>query len=138
MKYKSVLFKIIHSQGQSNASKDPLKLGITKLAGQIAKTDKGRLPIILNWRFRLLKNDPNTFSFIVDDYYILTFEKNENDYQDLKNLIDVSYRKYIDTLCETVFNEKFPGYLEIKFEEQIKDNKIKEILGIAKQSLLLD
>lgn len=138
MKYKSVLFKIIHSEGQSNVLKDPLKLGITKLAGQIAKANKGRLPIILNWRFRLFKNDTDTFSFIVDDYYLLTFEKSENDYQDLKDLIDVSYRKYAANLCEIVFNEKFPEHLEIKFDEQIKNNKVKEILGIARQSLLLE
>ena len=138
MKYKSVLLKIIHCDGQSNALAEPLKLGITTFTGQVAKTDKGRLPVILNWRFRLFKNDPNTFSFIVDDYYILTFDKNESDYQDLKDLIDVSYRKYIDKLCETVFNEKFPEYLDLKFDEQIKDNKVKGILEIAKHSLLLD
>lgn len=138
MKYKPVLFKVIHCDGQANALKASLKLGITKLAGQIAKTDKGRLPIILNWRFRLLKNDPETFSFIADDYYILTFEKTENDYQDLKDLIDISYRKYVDNLCETVFKEKFVEYLEIKFDEQIKTKKAKEILEIAKLSLLLD
>ena len=138
MKYKSIQFKIIHCDGQENALSNPLKLGVTKFTGQIPQAYKGRLPIILNWRFRLFKNDPNTFSFIVDDYYILTFDKSESDYQDLKDLIDVSYRKYIDKLCETVFNEKFPEYLNLKFDEQIKDNKAKEILDIAKHSLLLD
>ena len=138
MKYKSVLFKIIHCDGQEKVLTDPFKLGKTTLTGQIAKTDKGRLPIILNWRFRLFKNDPNTFSFIVDDYYILTFDKNEKDYQELIELIDVSYRKYIDQLCDTVFKEKFPEYLDLKFDEQIKNNKAKEILEIAKHLLLLD
>lgn len=137
MKYKSIKFKIIHCEGQENVFTAPNKNGITKLAAQIAKPDKGRLPVILNWRFRLLKNDPDTFSFIVDDYYILTFDKNETDYPDLIELIDTSYRKYIDKLCEIVFNEKPPEHLSLRFDEQIKMNKAKEILEIAKRSLLL-
>jgi hypothetical protein len=137
MKYKLLAFKNIHCDDIETIPDDPLSLGITTLDGRGAKSDKGRLPIILTWRFRIFDNDVQTFTCTTDGYYILTFEYSLDHIKDIINMIEDSHIMFIQQLYEKSFNLKIDKIIIPGFDQAIKNSKAAEIIQIAKSELLL-
>ncbi len=138
MKYKSVLIKTVHSGDLSNYNRSEINNQTTSLGADIAKSAENKLPVILNWRFRLSNNDPKTYSFIINHYLLIEFENSPNEFNELAELIDNSFRAYINELLLKVENTPLPSEMYgIVYNKKIKENKANEILAIARKEQLL-
>ena len=138
MKFKSVLIKPIHSGDLSDYNRSEINTSTTSLGADIAKSAKNKLPVILNWRFRLSNNNPTTYSFIVTHYLLLEFDNSQNEFNELLDLIDLSYREYLNLLLLKVENQPLPIEMRnMVYDEKIKANKANEILNIARKEHLL-